>query len=69
MHFKLGRNLFGEFGNANILHNNGIGTCFGDGGQCFAGFGQFMLKYQRVKGEVAAHPALVQGAHHFGQFV
>ena len=66
MHFHLRRNLPGQLRDSHILYDDRISPSGGNFAQGLGRSGQFVIKDQRVKGNVAFYPAPVQSAHHLG---
>ena len=67
--FDIGQNAARQLGNADVLHNQRVDARAADGLQRLRCAGQFMVKNQRVEGEVAAHAAPVERLHDLRQFV
>ena len=68
MNLKIGSDLPRQPGNAQILHNDGVGAGPRNAFESAARLLDFVLEHQRIKGDVAAYPAPVQGRHRLRQF-
>ena len=58
-----------EADESEVLHDDGVDSGGGDGGDEFGGGGEFVGEDQRVEGDEAADVAVVEKPHHLGEFL
>ena len=67
MQRQSGGHAVDQTGQPQILHDDGVGAGCGNGADEADGLGQLVGEDKGVEGDVAAHVALVEVAHHRGQ--